>query len=170
MHGLMSATRHRAMVLFGAVALLGSVNVSTQAQTPSNPRPAYLANFPNFAAKLTPPFPGDVDTAMQKRLEQQNQFAEIQRLFDLDAWQMFVAVNWPTTDLGQPARSITDPSFGPPHSTLWQNSSQVYRVDGKRPIACGIASPAAALAAVAQAPAPLLRGLPLMQRPAGVNP
>ena len=29
----------------------------------------YLKNFPNFAPDLTPPFPGDVDVAMQKQLE-----------------------------------------------------------------------------------------------------
>ncbi len=169
MHGTVPVTC-RAIGLVGAMALLGAADPSARAQTPPNSPPAYLADFPNFARKLTPPFPGDVDTALQHRLAQQKKFAEIQRLFDLDAWQMFVAVNWPTNDQGRPAPSITDTAFGPPHWTLWQTSSQVYRVDGQRPIACGIASPTAALAAVAQRPAALMRGLPLMQRPAGVNP
>lgn len=175
MHGMVSPMRRRARALFGAVVLLGFFSLGgfdqgARAQTPLDRLPAYLKNFPNFNKALTSPFPGDVDTALQQRLAKEKKFAEIQRLFDLDAWQMFVAVNWPTNNEGHAAPKITDTAFGPPHWTLWQASSQVYRVDGQRPIACGIASPAAALAAAAQRPAPLLRGLALMQRPAGVDP
>jgi hypothetical protein len=148
-----------------AIALLCGT-WSAAAQTPP---PPYLAAFPNFAPIPTPPFPGDVDTKLKKKYDDAKQFAEVQRLFDLDAWQMFLALNWPTNGQGQPAALITDYKFGPPHWTLWQTSSQIYRSDGKRPVACGPA-PNAALEATAQRPAPLLRGLPLMAKPANVDP
>lgn len=154
-------------ILAGVTAALSAL--AANAQTP--PPPPYLKNFPNFAPALTSPFPGDVDTAIKTQLESRKEFAAVQRLFDLDGWQMFLAVNWPTNDQGQAAPSITDVNFGPPHWTLWQTSSQIFRVDGKRPIACGPA-PAGRnlLAAVAQRTAPLLRGLPLIEKPANVNP
>jgi hypothetical protein len=152
--------------ILGAAVALACGTLSAAAQTPP-----YLANFPSFAPVLTPPFPGDVDTALKKKLEDAKQFAEVQRLFDLNGWQMFLAVNWPTNNQGQPAVSITDTSFGPPHWTLWQTSSQIYRADGKRPIACGPAPGGALLAeATAQQPAALMRGLPLIQKPANVDP
>jgi hypothetical protein len=93
-----------------------------------------------------------------QQLVKENRFAEVQRLFDLDAWQMFLAVNWPTNNQGQPAPAITDTAFGDPHWTPWQMSSQIYREDGKRPIACGRppGNVALATAPMAQAPAPLL--------------
>jgi hypothetical protein len=103
---------------------------------PGSACPAIPEKLSNFAPDLTPTFPGDVDVTMQKQLESQQQFAEVQRLFDLSAWQMFLAVNWPTTDAGEPLPSITD--FSPenePHWTLeqWVSSSQIYRADGRRP-------------------------------------
>ncbi len=145
--------------------------VASVAKAQSAATPPYLGSFPNFAQTLTPAFPGDVDAALKMKLERAKQFDAVQRLFDLDAWQMFVAVNWPTNDGGQPAPLIADANFGPPHWTLWQTSSQIFRTDGKRPIACG-PSPAGAnlLEAQAQRPAPLLRGLPLMEKPPNVSP
>ena len=157
------------LVATSAAALAAFAPPHAAAQQPV---PPYLKNFPNFAPDLTPPFPGDVDVAMQKQLEGAQQFAEVQRLFDLDAWQMFLAVNWPTNNGGQPDKSITDQDA--PHWTLpgWQESAQVYRVDGKRPQACG--PPAGALAAAlgqpATEPAPLLRGLSVFAKPQTPNP
>ena len=154
--------------IFGVVA--ASLGVALAAEAQNAATPPYLGNFPNFAQRLTSPFPGDVDTALKAKLERAKQFDAVQRLFDLNAWQMFLAVNWPTNDSGQLAPSITDTSFGPPHWTLWETSSQIYRTDGKRPIACGPA-PAGAnlLETQAQRPAPLLRGLPIMEKPPNVN-
>jgi hypothetical protein len=93
-----------------------------------------------------------------QQLVKEKRFAEVQRLFDLDAWQMFLAVNWPTNNQGQPAPAITDTAFGEPHWTPWQMSSQIYREDGQRPIACGRppGNVALATAPMAQTPAPLL--------------
>jgi hypothetical protein len=155
--------------IIGVVTAFLGAAPSAQAQNAATP--PYLSNFPNFAQGLTSPFPGDVDTSLKAKLERAKQFDAVQRLFDLAAWQMFVALNWPTNDSGQPAPSFTETSFGPPHWTLWETSSQIYRTDGKRPTGCG-PSPAGAnlLEAQAQQPAPLLRGLPLMQKPPNISP
>lgn len=158
----------RVAVAFGSMIALAVASHHVAAQPRS--MPAYLRNFPNFAATPTPAFPGDVDIALKKKLEAEKQFAAVQRLFDLNAWQMFLAVNWPTNDQGRPARSIADTKFGPPHWTLWQTSSQVFRTDGLRPAACPRPAGRMRLEAVARGPAPLLPGLPLLQRPAGASP
>jgi hypothetical protein len=71
-------------------------------------KPAYLAAFPNFAPKLTPQMPGDVDIALKTQLEKAQKFSEVQREFDLYSWQMFLALNWPTNSQGQAAPKLTD--------------------------------------------------------------
>ena len=164
-----SAVFRTTTVIIGVATAFHGLAPAARAQDAATP--PYLSNFPNFAQTLTPAFPGDVDAALKMKLEGAKQFDAVQRLFDLDAWQMFLAVNWPTNDSSQPAPSITATSFGPPHWTLWETSSQIYRTDGKRPMACGPA-PAGAnlLEAQAQRPAPLLRGLPLMEKPPNVDP
>ena len=68
----------------------------------------------------------DVDIALKQRLEQTRDFAKVQREFDLNAWQMFLALNWPTNDQGQSAPRIEDAGFGPPHWSLWHNSSAIF--------------------------------------------
>ena len=159
--GLFVATSVAALAAFGPIPQAAA----------QQPIPPYLKSFPNFAPDLTPQFPGDVDVAMKKQLEDQQKFAEVQRLFDLDAWQMFLATNWPTNDNGQPDKSLTDQDA--PHWTLpeWQESAQVYRVDGKRPQACKAPANAlaAALAQPATEPAPLLKGLAVFAKPQVAN-
>src|ERR1700733_2577923 len=76
--------------------------------------PPYLATFPNFAPILTPQLPGDVDTTLKTTLENAGLFPRVQREFDLNAWQMFLAVNWPTSNQNRPALRITDTSVGAP--------------------------------------------------------
>ncbi len=120
--------------------------------------PAYLAAFPAFAPTVTPQMPGDVDTALKIRLEKAGQFAQVQREFDLYSWQMFLALSWPTNDQGQPAPSITDTAFGAPHWTLWHNSSDIFKVDGSRPAACG-AQGARLMAASRDLSRPVSKGL-----------
>jgi hypothetical protein len=101
------------------------------------PAPPYLATFPNFAPILTPQLPGDVDIALKTVLEKAGQFPQVQREFDLNAWQMFLAVNWPTNNQGRPALRIKDTSFGAPRWTLWHNSSTIFQVNGATPQSCG---------------------------------
>jgi hypothetical protein len=99
--------------------------------------PPYLSTFPNFAPLLTPQLPGDVDTTLKTTLENAGLFPRVQREFDLNAWQMFLAVNWPTNNQNRPALRITDTSFGAPRWTLWHNSSTIFQVNGAPPQACG---------------------------------
>ena len=94
--------------------------------------PPYLAIFPNFAPILTPQLPGDVDTTLKTTLENAGLFPRVQREFDLNAWQMFLAVNWPTNNQGRPALRITDTGFGAPRWTLWHNSSSIFRSTARR--------------------------------------
>ncbi len=119
------------------------------AAPPAKPaRPAYLAAFPNFAPKLTPQMPGDVDIALKKELEKVQKFSEVQREFDLYSWQMFLALNWPTNGQGVAAPKLTDTKFGQPHWTLWHNSSSIFQTDGARPAACGVSPKARTLTLV----------------------
>ncbi|MFL6863396.1 MAG: hypothetical protein ACJ8DZ_10375, partial [Allosphingosinicella sp.] len=127
--------------------------------------PAYLAAFPHFAANLTPQMPGDVDTTLKSKLEASGDFPLVQREFDLYAWQMFVAVNWPTDAGGRAAPQFSATAFGAPRWNSWPVSSDVFRVDGARPTACGPSRPGAKamMASPADANLPVSRGLPPFQ-------
>src|ERR1700750_3207241 len=92
-----------------ATALLASTSMRAQQALPP-----YLSAFPNFAPNLTPPMPGDVDITLKTQLEKAREFPKVQREFDLNAWQMFLALNWPTNDRGEAAHRIEDTTFGLP--------------------------------------------------------
>ena len=143
--------------------------VSAGAQTPN--LPPYLAAFPNFSPKLTAPMPGDVDINLQHALEGKQAFPEVQREFDLYAWQAFVALNWPTNDHNQPAPKFTDTAFGPPHWTLWHSSSSIYQTDGSTPAAC-VQPGLRAMALTRDLSRPVSRGLApfSVQATQGTNP
>lgn len=99
------------------------------------PRTApYLALFPDFAPALTPVLPGDVATALKASLERDGKFALVQRLFDLYAWQMFTAVNWPTSSAGTPAPAFTSP--GSPRWAGWVTADALFRKIPRAPEAC----------------------------------
>jgi hypothetical protein len=117
-------------------ALLASTSMRAQQSLALQSLPPYLAAFPNFAPTLRPELPGDVDIVLKTQLEKAREFAKVQREFDLNAWQMFLSLNWPTSDHGAPAPRIDDTNFGPPHWTLWHNSSAIYRDNGGVPDAC----------------------------------
>ncbi|HEX4366594.1 MAG TPA: hypothetical protein VH023_07180 [Rhodopila sp.] len=153
----------------GRVLGLGIVAVALQCVAPATnpaiaqtvtPTPPYLANFPNFAPALTPRMPGDVDIALKTRLEKAKQFAKVQREFDLDAWQMFLALNWPTNNQGKAAPNLEDTSFGPPHWTLWHNSSTIFQDNGATPQTCGQSIAALGLTLSRNLARPVSRGLP----------
>ncbi len=122
--------------------------------------PPYLGNFPNFAPIVTPQLPGDVDIVLKTKLEKAGQFPQVQREFDLNAWQMFLAVNWPTNNQGRPALRITDTNFGAPRWTLWHNSSTIFQVNGATPQACGQFPAARLLVLNRDLSRPVSKGLP----------
>jgi hypothetical protein len=151
--------RSRAAAVAGAVtatvALAGSLAFGAPPITPP-----YLANFPNFAPIPTPQLPGDVDITLKTKLENAGLFPQVQREFDLNAWQMFLAVNWPTNNQGRPALRMTDTGFGAPRWTLWHNSSSIFQVNGATPQACGQPPTAGLLAASRDLSKPVSKGLP----------
>jgi hypothetical protein len=151
-------------MMMGAGAL-----VAAGAQMPG--LPPYLAAFPDFAPRLAPAMPGDVDINLQHALEAKHAFPEVQREFDLYSWQMFLALNWPTDDKGQAAPKFTDTAFGAPHWTLWHNSASIYQTDGSTPAAC-IQPGFRALALTRDLSKPVSRGLAAFstQATAGTSP
>jgi hypothetical protein len=136
-----------------AVTLAGTLAASAQ------PAPPYLKNFPNFAPLLTPQLPGDVDITLKTKLENAGLFAQVQREFDLNAWQMFLSVNWPTKNDGRTALRLSDTSFGAPHWTLWHNSSAIFQENGAVPQACGKPPAALALTVTRDLSRPVSKGL-----------
>jgi hypothetical protein len=154
-------TPRRATVLCSAIAVVATLagTLAAGAQPAPPPNPPYLKDFPNFAPVLTPQLPGDVDIALKKKLEAAQLSPQVQREFDLNAWQMFLSVNWPTNNDGQPAPRISDTSFGAPHWTLWHNSSSIFRENGAPPAACGKPPAALALTTTRDLSKPVSKGL-----------
>jgi len=152
-------------------ASLTATNDAARAQTRA-PTPPYLAHFPNFSPAVTPQMPGDVDIALKTRLEKAKAFARVQREFDLYSWQMFFALNWPTNNQGGAAPSLEDTSFGPPHWTLWHNSSTIFQTNGAPPTTCGKPIAALGLTLTRNLALPVSRGLPpfRLAANAAVNP
>ena len=135
----MSGGLSRRLGITAASLLLTLTSAAELGAQPATP--AYLAAFPDFSPAVTPQMPGDVDIALKDKLGNAGQFALLQREFDLNAWQMFLALNWPTNNQGQPAPNLEDSYFGPPHWTLWHEGSTIFQVGGAVPTAC--AQPAA---------------------------
>jgi hypothetical protein len=159
-------------VALQCIASVTATNDSAQAQTRAPTPPPYLADFPNFAPAVTSQMPGDVDIALKTRLEKAKEFARVQREFDLNAWQMFFALNWPTNNQGRAAPRLEDTSSGPPHWTLWHNSSSIFQADGAAPAACGKPIAALGLTLTRNLAEPVSRGLPAFRLAANaaVNP
>lgn len=120
-----------AMFLFSVPGLSA---VASKTGAPATPQ--YLDQFPHFNPALSTQLPGDVDMAKKKALESKQEFARVQRLFDLWSWQAFLSLNWPTNDKGEFAPKISDTSFGPPMWTTWYESTSIFREDGGTPAAC----------------------------------
>jgi hypothetical protein len=135
MSGLTGSVGRSGLIIGVMVAAVTAIAWTSAIRAQSS-TPPYLAAFPNFAPALAPEMPGDVDIALKEQLEKAREFAKVQREFDLNAWQMFLSLNWPTNNEGQPAPKIEDSGFGPPHWTLWHNSSEIFRDNGATPAAC----------------------------------
>lgn len=138
--------------------------VATAALTAAQPavaenRPAYLADFPNFRQLLTIGLPGDVDTEIKKQLEAKQEFAKVQRLFDLWSWQAFLSLNWPTDDQGHRLADVKDSSGAPPAWTLWTNSTDIFLPGGTPPLVCGKPAAELALSLTRNTAVPLAPGL-----------
>jgi hypothetical protein len=143
-----------------AIGFLSGASLSAAAQTPS-----YLASFPNFEAHLTPQqLPGDVDVALEQKLQSEKKRAEVQRLFDLWAWQAFISLNWPTDSQGKALPNAKSPV--PPAWTLWTESPDLFLKGGARPAFCDTPPQQRALSLIRNPVASLIRGLAPFKLPA----
>lgn len=147
-----------ALAAVGAAAIVSTHPIAASA-APSVRTPTYLANFPNFNPKLSTDLPGDVDTSLKKKLEDEKKFPLVQRLFDLWSWQAFVTLNWPVDDRGQFAPKVSDTRFGAPKWTTWYESPSIFRQDGGVPAACGKEPAAALLSLTREVNLPIARDL-----------
>ncbi|TYL98427.1 hypothetical protein FXB40_05655 [Bradyrhizobium rifense] len=146
-------------------AIAAAATLALPAVAHAQATPPYLASFPGFAPALTPDMPGDVDIALKQRLERAQEFSKVQREFDLNAWQMFLALNWPTNDQGQSAPRIEDTGFGPPHWTLWHDSSSIFQAKGAVPESCGKPPQQRQFVLSRNLAAPVSAGLPAFRGP-----
>lgn len=149
-----------AVVLLGGAGVLG---VASARQAADMALPPYLRAFPNFEAKITPQMPGDVDIKLKTSLEKAGEFAKVQREFDLNAWQMFLALNWPTDGTGKTATDITDTAFGAPAWSLWHASSDIYQTDGAVPGPCLMEGGKRTLMLQKALDKPVSKGLPVFK-------
>ncbi len=116
------------LCLLAATSVIDVLDASAQ---PSASRSAPGRSFPlPFSADL----PYDVDTRIVHRLDQQGRVLEAQREFDILAWQVFIALNWPADDRGRPARAktIADAS-GDRVWSFWRPASTIFLPDGAAP-------------------------------------
>lgn len=142
------------------VAAAATAAIMAVQPTAAQNRPAYLANFPNFAPKLSPEqLPGDVDTALKTQLEAKQEFAKVQRLFDLWSWQAFVSLNWPTDNHGRTLADAKDIAEAPPAWTLWTDSTDIFLPGGAAPAICGKPAAELALSLTRNTTVPVARGL-----------
>jgi len=113
-------------------------DTSTPASAPPQPG--------QFSAPLKPDLPYDVDIAQLRKLSEtpdqedppftipDGNVPSAQRLFDIFAWQSFIALNWPATPEGTPDKSKTLADSTAPR--VWEHEveiSEVFRENGAAP-------------------------------------
>jgi hypothetical protein len=114
-------------VLLGVASIVWSV---------SSPRVFVAAEPPDplaFPRPLSPDLPFDVDIERLRVLVRENKIPEAQRLFDIFAWQAFIALNWPALPDGSPdwTKTIAD-STAPRVWMGWRANESVFKPDGSR--------------------------------------
>jgi len=131
--------------LYLALATFGSIQLAHGALvSPSDSPPAAPREFPQF---LSPDLPYDVDLSALRRLSTtpnkpappydipRSNVAYAQRLFDIFAWQSFIALNWPARADGRPdaGKNLADTTT----KRVWEffvDAGLVYLQDGARPL------------------------------------
>lgn len=95
-------------------------------------RPAFAAA--DFPRPLALDLPYDVDLDALRALNRDQQIPEAQRLFDIFAWQCFIALNWPAAADGSPDRNKTIADVTSPRVWMsWRTNDSVFLPDGSRP-------------------------------------
>jgi hypothetical protein len=88
----------------------------------------------DFPKPLSPELPYDVDLKALSRLNRDKQIPEAQRLFDIFAWQAFIALNWPALPDGTPDKSKNMGDTTQPRVWMnWRSNDTIFRADGSKP-------------------------------------
>jgi hypothetical protein len=103
--------------------------------SPVGPASAAGANGPlEFPVPLSPDLPFDINIEEFRKLDHDKQIPEAQRLFDIFAWQAFIALNWPAKADGSADRSKNMSDNASPRVWMsWRTNESVFRLDGSRP-------------------------------------
>lgn len=115
-----------------AAVLLLSTLFAFSCEKPSQ---LYAEEYLNFPRKLSADTPYDVDPELEKRLMAEGKVDDVQRMFDILSWQLFIAMNWPRDEKNQAAAKIT--GNGNPIWIHWKESFEVFKEDGSKPSAWG---------------------------------
>lgn len=84
-----------------------------------------------FSVELSPEIPADIPLTLdEEKVLEREDFPQLQKIFDIFAWNDFVAISWPLKD-DKPLPKITDK--GTPRWLTWHESLQVFRPDGSDP-------------------------------------
>jgi hypothetical protein len=88
----------------------------------------------SFPIPLSPDLPFDINVEEFRHLDRDKQIPEAQRLFDIFAWQAFIALNWPAKADGTPDRNkdMRD-NMSPRVWMSWRTNGSVFKPDGSRP-------------------------------------
>ncbi len=88
----------------------------------------------DFPQPLSPDLPYDIDVEADRKLDRDTQVPEAQRLFDIFAWQAFIALNWPANADGTPDRKKTIADTEAPRVWMsWRTNDSIYLPDGGAP-------------------------------------
>ncbi len=94
-------------------------------------KPSYTVALPE---RLSSELPYDVDPKTVQELVREGKILEAQRLFDLLAWQAFIALNWPADSHGapDPLKNIAD-TAEPRVWNFWRTPDTIFLKDGATP-------------------------------------
>ncbi|CAN96000.1 hypothetical protein sce5837 [Sorangium cellulosum So ce56] len=89
------------------------------------------SKFPSFTDKLCSALPRDIDPELQKSTIGRGEYAEGNRLYDILAWQSFIAMAWPVTKDGRARPRLADD--GAHGWDTWKTSYDVFKPGGGAP-------------------------------------
>ncbi|HTU17159.1 MAG TPA: hypothetical protein VMG10_03795 [Gemmataceae bacterium] len=101
----------------------------------SGETPPGAASAPKpFPVPLSPELPHDVDVEALSKLDRDKQVPEAQRLFDIFAWRVFIALNWPADANGQPDPTKTIKDCTAKRVWMsWRRNDTIFLPNGEKP-------------------------------------